>query len=645
MTDIPARLAALREPAPAHLAPEILARAGLADRYATRPSPLGPVFVAFTSRGVSLVDLAGDAAVFEAAYRARFGREVAPAEALPPRLAAAVDRALAEGRTRGVPVDPTGLSEFQAAVLHLAAAIPAGEVRPYGWVAREIGRPGSDRAVGNALAANPVPLVVPCHRVVRADGRFGRYSLGADANKRSAAPSRGPGGRGVRGPGRKRRALPGQRHHPHLLPPHLPSCPAHHRRAPGGVPRRSRRNPGRLSPVPGLPADGGVSATTASTTRSSHPVNQQAPRLAALVLPAVALPDRPGRDRGRRRLRRIRRNQRGRTHRGRRVDLHPGRCRHHRAGAVFDPARDDHHFGPDLDPLCRHHDPGLAFHHSPDRDRFVPGRGRSLMRGQHCRWVLLPPGQRVGGDLRVPLRPRRRRPPRLTEPGARVLPGQQPQGDPPPPRHPVGRRATRSGGGPGDADPGPRGPLRRHGDLVGGAALRRPGSDDGPLRQPAGQCHPGLLRPGGPQRHRHRLRRHHRHPAGPPVRVRRTGEQPGEPVHGAGPEPDLRADLPGGGARPGGGPPPRLLHARSRSGRPWMPRCTPRALRSAWTRRRWEPSGTASNCGTRPDGGAPTSASGVTWSSRLLPAPEARPGCTPSRCSSMGPRPSPPRSR
>jgi O-6-methylguanine DNA methyltransferase len=184
MTGIPDRLAALRRRAPAHLAPEVMARTGLADRYVTRPSPLGPVLVAFTARGVSLVDLAGDPDRFAAAYRERFGREVVPAEALPPRLAAAVDRALAGGRTRGVPVDLAGLSEFQAAVLHLAAEIPAGEVRPYGWVAREIGRPGSDRAVGNALAANPVPLVVPCHRVVRADGRFGRYSLGADANKR-----------------------------------------------------------------------------------------------------------------------------------------------------------------------------------------------------------------------------------------------------------------------------------------------------------------------------------------------------------------------------------------------------------------------------------------------------------------------------
>ena len=184
MSDIPARLAALREAAPAHLVPEVLARTGLADHYALLASPLGPVFVAFTKRGVSLVDLADDPSRFQAAYRARFGREVVPDEALPARLEAAVDRALGAGRTRGVPVDLSGLSEFQAAVLRRAVEIPTGEVRPYAWVAREIGRPGSDRAVGNALAANPVPLVVPCHRVVRADGRFGRYSLGADANKR-----------------------------------------------------------------------------------------------------------------------------------------------------------------------------------------------------------------------------------------------------------------------------------------------------------------------------------------------------------------------------------------------------------------------------------------------------------------------------
>jgi O-6-methylguanine DNA methyltransferase len=57
--------------------------------------------------------------------------------------------------------------------------IPKGEVRSYGWVAREIGRPKAVRAVGSALGHNPVPVVIPCHRVVRSDGMIGNYALGA----------------------------------------------------------------------------------------------------------------------------------------------------------------------------------------------------------------------------------------------------------------------------------------------------------------------------------------------------------------------------------------------------------------------------------------------------------------------------------
>jgi O-6-methylguanine DNA methyltransferase len=184
MTDITARLAALREKAPASILPEVLDRTGLADHYVTRLSPLGPVFVAYSRRGISLVDQAPTPEAFAERYQARFGRPALPAAEPPARLAAALDRALTQGRTGRLPLDLAGLSPFQEAVLHKAAEIPPGEVRPYGWVADEIGRPGSDRAVGNALAANPVPLVVPCHRVVRADGHLGRYSLGADGNKR-----------------------------------------------------------------------------------------------------------------------------------------------------------------------------------------------------------------------------------------------------------------------------------------------------------------------------------------------------------------------------------------------------------------------------------------------------------------------------
>ena len=66
-----------------------------------------------------------------------------------------------------------------------ALQIPRGEVRPYGWIASEIGHPAAVRAVGTALGHNPVPLLIPCHRVVRSDGHIGQYSLGGPENKRT----------------------------------------------------------------------------------------------------------------------------------------------------------------------------------------------------------------------------------------------------------------------------------------------------------------------------------------------------------------------------------------------------------------------------------------------------------------------------
>jgi O-6-methylguanine DNA methyltransferase len=175
-------LAGLSEAAPSTVLPAVLLRTGLADGYTRRDGPLGPVFVAFGDRGVSFVGLAGDSGRFEAAARRHIGRPVLPVEP-PAALAAAVDRAIAAGRPGRLGLDFGGLSEFQAAVLRKTAEIPRGEVRPYGWIAAEIGRPGAVRAVGSALARNPVPLIVPCHRVVRSDGTLGQYSLGGAANK------------------------------------------------------------------------------------------------------------------------------------------------------------------------------------------------------------------------------------------------------------------------------------------------------------------------------------------------------------------------------------------------------------------------------------------------------------------------------
>lgn len=78
-----------------------------------------------------------------------------------------------------MPVDLEGTPVFQAKVLEATRRIPFGEVCSYATLAARIGHPGAARAVGNALATNPVPLIVPCHRVVRGDGTWGPYGLGA----------------------------------------------------------------------------------------------------------------------------------------------------------------------------------------------------------------------------------------------------------------------------------------------------------------------------------------------------------------------------------------------------------------------------------------------------------------------------------
>ncbi|MGH7361732.1 MAG: methylated-DNA--[protein]-cysteine S-methyltransferase, partial [Candidatus Methylomirabilales bacterium] len=83
-----------------------------------------------------------------------------------------------------VPWDLRSLPSFSRRVLEAAARIPFGDVRTYGEVALAIGAPSASRAVGNALGSNPVPLVIPCHRVIRGDGTTGGYGLGPDLKGR-----------------------------------------------------------------------------------------------------------------------------------------------------------------------------------------------------------------------------------------------------------------------------------------------------------------------------------------------------------------------------------------------------------------------------------------------------------------------------
>ena len=148
--------------------------------WLTAPSRIGAVFVAFTPLGVQFVRstdaLGGDPGAFAQAYRQRFARPLRPADRAPAGLLPVL-----RGR-RGPtpPLDLSGLSEFERNVLAATRTIPTGETRPYGWVAREAGNAHAVRAAASVLARNPVPLLVPCHRVVRADGALGRYLFGAE---------------------------------------------------------------------------------------------------------------------------------------------------------------------------------------------------------------------------------------------------------------------------------------------------------------------------------------------------------------------------------------------------------------------------------------------------------------------------------
>lgn len=175
-------LRSLRAAAPIGFTAQVLRGLGVPvgdDRVVVVNGPLGRVYVAFNDAGISHLAAAeivdDDPARFAERHRRRFGREARPV-ADPP---AGLLRALREGHGGALAYDLTSITDFARAVLRAAARIPPGEVRSYGWVAREIGSPGAVRAVGSALGRNPIPILVPCHRVVRSDGRIGDYAFGA----------------------------------------------------------------------------------------------------------------------------------------------------------------------------------------------------------------------------------------------------------------------------------------------------------------------------------------------------------------------------------------------------------------------------------------------------------------------------------
>jgi len=142
-------------------------------------TPLGDLWLAASPDGLAAVDWAPNELAFEEYLTRRFKR---PLEKDPARLEQiSVElKEFLQGKLKifSLPIDWSLLRPFQMAVLKVTHAIPYGETRTYGQIALEIGRPTAARAVGRAEATNPMPLVIPCHRVIGADGKLHGYGGG-----------------------------------------------------------------------------------------------------------------------------------------------------------------------------------------------------------------------------------------------------------------------------------------------------------------------------------------------------------------------------------------------------------------------------------------------------------------------------------
>jgi O-6-methylguanine DNA methyltransferase len=140
---------------------------------------VGDVWVAFTSNGLRMIQRGGTIEELRSAYTARYCRTL-KAGTLPEALRKQVTAAVEGAGVEKPRVDWSDeLTELERDVLGVLPKIPRGEVRTYEWVARQVGRPRAVRAVGNILAKNAVPLVVPCHRVVPTSGGVGNYAFGS----------------------------------------------------------------------------------------------------------------------------------------------------------------------------------------------------------------------------------------------------------------------------------------------------------------------------------------------------------------------------------------------------------------------------------------------------------------------------------
>jgi AraC family transcriptional regulator of adaptative response/methylated-DNA-[protein]-cysteine methyltransferase len=161
--------------------------AGVHITYTIAEAPIGRVLVATTPRGVCAVELGSSDAAVERALRADFPHATLERNDEPGRtwVRAVLERVRRPRQSSGdgIPLDVDGTA-FQMRVWKALQQIPAGESRSYQEVAESIGQPNASRAVARACATNRLAVVIPCHRVVRADGQSAGYKWGVERKRR-----------------------------------------------------------------------------------------------------------------------------------------------------------------------------------------------------------------------------------------------------------------------------------------------------------------------------------------------------------------------------------------------------------------------------------------------------------------------------
>ena len=148
--------------------------------HALFDTPIGPCAIAWGEGGIvglQLPEKSRGATAARLLRRYPESREELP----PPEIQTAIEATVAllsgEATDLGfVQIDLDGISDFDRGVYEVARSIPPGRTLTYGEIAKRIGEPGAARAVGKALGSNPFPIVVPCHRVLGADGKVGGFS-------------------------------------------------------------------------------------------------------------------------------------------------------------------------------------------------------------------------------------------------------------------------------------------------------------------------------------------------------------------------------------------------------------------------------------------------------------------------------------